>query len=171
MILADLSELEKISFELVSVAAGTDEVLNSIRKTLAEIQNDIELASYPQHAGVCESVTLSIDSLNRGNDILQTLKGILPYVSGEYEANEVKNINALSRMTLLLSNIHTDMSVATSQGQVTTVERTEQTQSSDHIRELVSDSAMEMQITNIAAVGKVAKEEYSIKQVEDMKDK
>ena len=171
MILADLPELEKISGELISVAIGTDEVLNSVRKTLSEIQNDVELTTYPQHADVCESVALCVESLNRSNDMLQTLKGTLQYISGEYEANEIHNINALSRMTTMLSNIHTNLVASTAMGRVTTVEQSDQIQSSSHIRELVSDSAMEMQVTNIAAVGKVVKEEYSIKQVEDMENK
>ena len=168
MIFADIPEIERISNTLISVAVRTDEVRNDLRKTLSEVQSDIELSAYPQHAGICESVTLSIEALTAANDILQTLKGILPYIAGEYEANETRNINALSRMTIALSNIHANFSVATSHGQVMTVERTVQTQSSDRLRKLVSESAAEMQITNVAAIGKVINEEYDIEQIEDM---
>ena len=168
MIYADLPEMERIIASLLSIAAEADEVLSELQRVSAEIQNNIELETYPQHAAICEAVLQSVNSLNRGNDTLQTLKGILAYVVEGYEENEKKNIDALIRMTLFLSNIQTGLSESISPGQVVAFEQTSQMQDLERVWHLVSESAAETLVTNVAAVGKVINEEYDVKQVVDM---
>lgn len=168
MIFADVAEIEKISHILSALADRADESLSVLRRTLAEMQNDVEFGMYPQHAAVCNSVSLSIDSLARGNDILQTLKGALSNAAHEYEETETNNINALNRMTNLLSNIQAGMFLSTLPEQVPTVANENQPNGLDRVRELVSASAAEMQITNIAVISKVITEDYGIDQVTDM---
>lgn len=171
MIFADVAEIEKISHILSALADRADEALSVLRRTLAEMQNDVEFGMYPQHTTVCNSVSSSIDSLARGNDILQTLKGVLANAVREYEDAEESNVNALNRMADLLSHIQTGMFLSTLPGQIPTVANENQPNSLDRVRGLVSASAAEMQLTNIAVISKVIKEEYGIDQVTDMPGK
>lgn len=168
MIIADIGELEKIINMLISVSSETDEVLNRLRKTSAEIQSDFDLQTYPQYPYITESVSLGINALNRGNDTLQSLKNVLLYVATEYVDNEKKYKNALARMTALLSGIGANLTSATLSEDIVSVERDTQTDLHAQVVSLVSDSALEMQVANIAAITKKTDEEYGTVDIEAM---
>ena len=164
MITADIGELEKITTMLISISSDADEVLHRLRKTSAEIQSDLELQTYPQYPQVSEAVSLGVDALNRGNDTLQSLKNALLYVAREYEENEKKYKDSLARMTLVLSGIEANLnSVIAANG---IVEQSEQSALHSLAVSMVSDSALEMQMVNIAALTKKINDEYGIKEVE-----
>ena len=169
MIIADIGELEKLSSMLISISSETDDVLQRLRKMSSEIQSDLDLQTYPQYPLVTEAVSLGVDALNRGNDTLQSLKNVLLYVATEYESNEKKHKNALARMTTILSGINVNLTAATTPD-TASVERDEQTDKHEQVVSLVSDSALEMQMANIAAITKKADGEYGIEKVEAMAD-
>lgn len=170
MIIADIGELEKLSSMLISISSETDDVLQRLRKMSSEIQSDLDLQTYPQYPLVTEAVSLGVDALNRGNDTLQSLKNVLLYVATEYESNEKKHKNALARMTTILSGINVNLTAATTPADTASVERDEQTDTHEQVVSLVSDSALEMQMANIAAITKKADGEYGIEKVEAMAD-
>ena len=165
MITADIGELEKITTTLISVASETDEVLHRLRKTSAEIQSDLDLQTYPQYPQVAEAVSLSVDALNRGNDTLQSLKNALLYVAGEYEEKEKEYKNALARMTTVLSGIETTLTSVIASSGVVPIEQGDQSERHSQVVSVVSDSALEMQMVNIAALTKKTDDEYGIKEV------
>lgn len=166
MIIADINELERITDMLVSVSSETDEVLNRLRKISAEIHSDFDLQTYPQYSVVTESVSLGIDALNRGNDTLQSLKNVLLHVATEYGENEKKHKNAIARMTARLSDVCVNLSSTILSKDAVSIERDSQTDRHAEVVSLVSDSAVEMQMVNIAAIAKITDEEYGIVEVE-----
>lgn len=170
MIIADIGELEKLSNMLISVSSETDEVLQWLRKTSSEIKTDLDLQTYPQYPLVTEAVSLSIDALNRGNDTIQSLKNVLLYVATEYENDEKKHKNVLARMTTLLSGINVNLTSAASPADTASVERDEQTDRHEQVVSLVSESSLEMQMANIAAITQKTDEEYGIEEVAVMTD-
>lgn len=168
MIYVDIPEIEKLSELLVIIASLSDETLSKLRHIYGEMQSDLELANYPQCPMCLEATALSIDALNRANDMLQSLKGILLSVPGEYEAKEQEHRNMISRMTELLAAYNIDLGAAISPTGVPIEEQSAEQERQAQVQQLVADSAAEMELTNIAAISKVVKEEYDVRKVEDM---
>lgn len=170
MIGVEISELEKIADILFLMASNTDETLNALRRISAEMQEDLELKVYPQSTNILEEVCFGIESLNRANDTLQSLKHIVLSAVSEYQANEEKNKNTLARMSNCLESLYQGMNVAVTPGEIVHAEIASEAMNQNRVQELVAGSVQEMQIANIAAVSKVLEEEYSIDEVEDIKE-
>lgn len=165
MIAADIGELEKITAMLLSVSSEADEVLHRLRKTSAELQADPDLQTYPQYPQVTEAVSSGVDSLNRGNDTLQSLKSVLLYVPEEYEENEKKYKNALERMTTVLSGIEANLNSTMAADGPAPIEQSEQSDRHAQVVSMVSDRSLEMQMVNIAALTQKTDEEYGIQDI------
>lgn len=170
MIAADISELEKLSFIIAGLASDTDETLNLLRRTLSEMENDAEFQLQVQGVEACEHISFSIDKINRVNDMLQSLKHVLSLVPSEYRENEEKHKNAISRMTERIKKIGTGFAAVASSSQITPVEQSNENIRQNDIQKLVSDSAEEMQMVNIASLTQTIKDEYGIENVEKSKD-
>lgn len=170
MIKVDLAEIELLTDLLVKMASDTEESLNKLRQISNEMYNDIELPAYPQTPVALEAVSVAIESLNRGNDTLQSLRNaILPVVS-KYQENEKRCSDALMRMTATMDAASVGFNAAVSSTGIIPVEHTDGIVSQEKVQQLVSDSVQEMQITNIAAVSKAVKEEYEVSNVVDLVD-
>lgn len=168
MIRVDIAEIEILTDLLVKMASDTEEALSKLRQISNEMHNDVELPSYPQTPVTLETVSVAIDSLNRGNDTLQTLKNAMLPVATTYQENEQKSKNALARMTAIMDTAAVGFSAAVSPSGITPVEHTDNAISQGKVEQLVAESVMEMQVTNIAAVSKAVKEEYEVSTVADL---
>lgn len=174
MIAVDLPELERLCDLLKTLASNTDETLNLMRKILSEMQEDMELQMYSQSAVACEAVSIGINAINRGNDMLQSLKGILYAALEEYKGQEQSHKDAIHLMSSRLDHMHTGLAMAVSAASFTApVERCTEVMQQNKVQELVAASSSEMQLTMIAAVTKTVNEEYGIEEVrpcESIKD-
>lgn len=168
MIKVDFAEIEQITDILVKMASDSDEVFNRLRHISMEMQEDLELAAYPQSGVALEAVSVAIDALNRGNDTLQSLRSAMLPVATTYQENEQKVKDALSRMTVQMDKVCVGYSAAIASDSITHVEHSDAVVSQSKLQQLVAESVEEMQVTNIAAVTKVVREEYEISGVEDL---
>lgn len=170
MITADTPELEQISARVAQMAGDSEEVLSLLRRIGAEMETDLELAAYPQAAIVCRAISSTIIDLSHADDMLQKLKAILAVVPTEYEETEKRQIDAISRLTMVLSGIHVDLAASEVIGRISSENRNGNTVLDEQVSRLVSNSVTEMQITNLAAVGKAIEEEYGVLKVTDLND-
>lgn len=168
MIRVDLAEIEYLTDVLVKMASDAEEALSKMRQISNEMHNDLELPAYPQTPVALESVSLAIESLNRGNDTLQSLRNaILPAVT-MYRETEQKNKNALARMTARMDATAVGFSAAVSPSGITPMEHAANAISQSKVEQLVAESILEMQVANIAAVSKAVKEEYQVANIADL---
>ena len=168
MIKVDLAEIELLSDLLVKMSSDTEEALNKLRLISNEMHEDLELPSYPQTPMTLEAVSIAIESLNRGNDTLQSLKNAIRPVVSTYQENEQRNKDALARMTAIMDAATVGFDAAVSSAGITPVEQSDSIISQEKIQQMVADSVQDMQITNIAAVSKAVKEEYEVSTVADL---
>ncbi len=171
MISVDITEIEQLTDLLIKAASDTDESLSLLRKVSFEMQNDIELQTYIQSAIANESVSLAIDSLNRGSDTLQSLKNVLMSVADGYIENEKKNINSVNRMASYLENLHIGLDAALAATQIPVSVQTDDVVSHTKVQQLVADSAESLSVTNIAAVTKTVQKEYDVQSVKTFEPK
>lgn len=171
MIRVDIAEIEKLTDIFVKIASDSDEVLSRLRQISNEMHDDVELPAYPQSAIALEAISGAIDALNRGNDMLQSLKNIMMPIASTYQENEQKNKAALNRMAALMDSVSVGYNAAIVSDNIAHVEHSDAVVSQSKVQQLVADSVEEMQVTNIAAVTKAAREEYEISKIEDLVEK
>ncbi len=168
MIKVNMAEIETLTDILIKVSSDSDEVLNRLRQIFNEMHNDVELPLYPQSSIALEAVSGSLDAINRGNDVLQSLKNTLLSIATTYQETEKRNKDALNRMSAMMDNISVDYNAAIISNSITPVEHNNDIESQNIIQQMVADGVEEMQATNIAALTKAVREEYEISEIEDL---
>lgn len=160
MIKADTPQLERIAQRLALMASNSEDICSLLRRIDAELESDLELAAYPQAAVVCEAVQSAIAALSKADELLQGLKTVLAFAPAEYEDAEKQQIDAISRLTALLSGINMNLVAAETPGKIVVEEQGSYTERDALVACLVADSAAELQITNLAVLSKAVEEEY-----------
>lgn len=168
MIKVDIAEIEKLTDILVKIASDSDEVLSRLRQVSDEMVNDVELPSYSQSTIALDAIFGALEALNRGNDILQSLKNTILPIASTYQENEQRNKDRLNRMTELMDSMSVGYNAAIVSDSIAHVEHCDSISSQDKIQQLVADCVEEMQVTNIAAVTKTVSDEYEISIVENL---
>ncbi len=169
MVIADISELEHIADILSVTSSEIDDTLNKAKATFAEMSADVEFAQYVHTQPCLEKAGAAISSLFNVNERISELKGIMFSVSGGYSDTERACKNAISRMTAYMSLLNDTATTALSLD-YPSVTSLEQSTNQDEIQKMISGSAEELQIANIAAVSKIIEKEYPVKQIQVMRD-
>ncbi len=168
MIKADIEQIEALTDIVTACAYDSEEMLDRMNRILHEMMDDLELNEYPQSAVAIEAAGLAADSIELANDTLLSLRGAVLPAADMYRENEMKSISALSRMTVMLDNAATGYNAALTADGVSSVEHSDQTVSHDKVMRLVAESTAGMQLTNIAAVTKAAREEYAVSELSNL---
>ena len=171
MIGVDIAEIEKLTDTLVKMASDSDEVLSRLRQVCSEMYNDVELPAYPQSAIALDAISAALDALNKGNDMLLSLKSIMLPVASMYQENEQRNKEALNRLTARMDSVSVGYNAAIVSDNIVHVEQTDNIVLQGKVQQLVTDSFEEPQVTNIAAVTNVIRQEYEISKIEDLVEK
>lgn len=170
MISVNTSELEQLTEHVFKAAADCDEVLVLLRRIRTEMQEDIELQTYPQAMIADESLGYAVESLNRGNDTLQSLKGVLAPLASQYEENESNGKNAIGRMTEYLGSLQAGLAAADLASCLPVAIPTDEAGMHEQVKQLIAQDAEEMAAANVASVSRVIEEEYELNQVLPMDD-
>ena len=166
MIKVSISEIEKLTDILVRTASSSDEALSRLRFLSAEMHNDIELPLYTQTDILLEAVSMAIETLNRGNDTIQSLKNTVLPIANIYRETEQKNKNELSRMMTTMESLSVGYNAAIASESIPSIEHTDSIVLQNKVQQLVADSYEEMQVTNIASLTKTVSDEYEVKNIE-----
>ena len=152
-------ELEEAADILSANVSETEELLLRIKKVSDEICTDPDLMVLPQHEVISQALAECRESVGRFFEMLQDLSRIMLTVPAEYKEDEKAAVDALSRMNAVLSELSACL-IASASPAVTCVEQSDVYRSHEHLSEMVSGNALEMQITNIAAVTNQIEKEY-----------
>lgn len=103
MISVDISAIEELKTVINKASSDSSDILAILKRVFEEMNEDVELKTHIQYDSANESVAAAIDSLNKTEQRLQTLKGILSTVNEEYCEIENESVNAIRRMADYLS--------------------------------------------------------------------
>lgn len=165
MIDVDIAQLELLTDTVMRSASDAEELLARLRAAAAEMQADDALALYEQAVVAQESVTLAVAALGRGADCLRSLGAALLPAADMYLENERENKEMLERTTADMGRLRTDFAATLENGHVPQAAHTDAVSCQNKAQQLVTDSLVEMQAVNIAAVAKAARGEYTVKTV------
>lgn len=165
LISVDTEELERLSDVFLALGTKSDDSYEKLRKISNEMAYDVDLLSYPQGASATEMVSYAVNSLNQVNGSVQSLKGLLLTLAEFYKDKEKEYSSAISRITAIMDSLNVNVNTAITSPDIAIVEVTDEVDGHSDIQRLVDESAVQMQITNIAAVNKVIEEDYDINDV------
>lgn len=168
MIRADMTQIEALTDLLGRVASDGSDALERLRRVSNEMQEDDELALYPQTPVVLETVAQAVTVLTRADDTLQSLHTAMMPVATAYRDAEQRHKDALARMAERMGSLQVGYNAAIVSDKISPVESTQENRAMDTIAQMVADSVEEMQMTNIAAVTRTVREEYAVTAVETM---
>ena len=107
MISVDISAIEELKEVIKKASTDSEETLALLKRTLAEMQDDLELQTYVQATSSEEAVIEAVNTLTRINERISALKNILLSLDEEYGNIEYENINAIERMAAYFNNPQT----------------------------------------------------------------
>ena len=107
-------------------------------------------------------------ALNKGNDMLQSLKNVMLPVANAYQETERRNEESLKRMTVIMDNMSVGFNAAIVSDGMSYVEQTDLGMAQREVQRLVADNIVELQAANIAVITKNIKEEYQVVKIEDL---
>lgn len=162
----DIRELENIADILIKNSLKTEDALNKLKNIYFEMSEDMELSSYLQSQNIKEAVSLSLESLNKTNDLLEKTKNIVCIMPAIYEEIEQTNKNRLNNLSDNINFVTTELDSIMLDEFMPSIEHNALLHFQNNLQQLVSDNCEEMKIVNFSAVTKLVEEEYGVKKIE-----
>lgn len=169
MIVADISELERIVDTLTKTSNEIEDVFNKTKATLEEMSANVEFLQYLQAQPCIEIISDTKQLLFSINERIQEIKNIMVSVPNGYLDREREYKNELSRMASYLGLLSTTATAVLSPD-FPTINSQESSVNQDELQKMVAGSAEDLKISNIAAISKTIEKEYPVKRIQEMEN-